>query len=847
MAVYIAAANGNFSAGATWAAAASAAGTFLDSEAGNTATTTSPVASSTFQPGAITVDGMAVKVGSRGASPTGTFTVELFNSTGSASVASVTINISDITTTTARYGWLFLKFASVTLLAATNYTIRVSSTSAAQLAVYRDSTAGNWSRFLRTTTTGVAPVAGDILIVAGEITAAATVTARTVTYDITATTAWGTPGTSATAICASHGGAVQGQTTASTAYKMYTVGNIEVQGNATWTFNNIVSTSSFLMNLSSTGTTAGTGITTATLYGLILTAPASFTMVGKTVTNVSALLAADAAAAATSLTTNISTGWATTDALAIATTSQTFSQAEKRTPSAVSGTTLTVTALTNAHSGTSPNQAEIVNLTRSFVIQGDATNGGYIITNGTTQGFTFQYVEFTALGNTVAVNCFLINNTAGGTKTIQYCSFHDFIPGVTQANGVATNTNSTALDALTVDSCVFYAVRATNHLLLSTTSGTITATNNIDAGGGTNTGTAFNFGAFAGTVSNNTVSGAGTGITFTVGAGSAITTVGNLVHGCSTTCLTFLPPPVTLAVAGLQQTLSGWTVRRSAGVGVDFSGGAIGTYPSGLIIDSLTVIGCATSGVNLYNAGNTRVVIMMDCQFTNWVVAGEASFAQPIGVQVSGASSIQNCTFTSCTFGVGTAHTTADFNFASPAWAGVKIMFLNCNLASTGKEVVGQANMAPESYLKHQMWKQTTGSHRTYFQSGTVTRDTSIFNIASPSERLTPISASLKLASEASGIPCDSGATISYSVWIRRSVVGDGAAYNGNAPRLILSADVTLGYSTSTVLATSSGVAGTWEKLTATITAPTDDGVPQVYLDVDGTAGWVNKDDAVAA
>jgi hypothetical protein len=89
----------------------------------------------------------------------------------------------------------------------------------------------------------------------------------------------------------------------------------------------------------------------------------------------------------------------------------------------------------------------------------------------------------------------------------------------------------------------------------------------------------------------------------------------------------------------------------------------------------------------------------------------------------------------------------------------------------------------------------------------------------------------------------NSGATLQVSAWIRQSVAGDGAAYAGQAPRLMLKANPLLGITTDTVIATAAGAAGTWEQLTGTTPAATDDGVYEFYVDCDGPTGWVNVDD----
>lgn len=152
-----------------------------------------------------------------------------------------------------------------------------------------------------------------------------------------------------------------------------------------------------------------------------------------------------------------------------------------------------------------------------------------------------------------------------------------------------------------------------------------------------------------------------------------------------------------------------------------------------------------------------------------------------------------------------------------------------------------------------------SGDNRAWISSGTinstgaVATDTTIYNTVLPSLRCYPGLATFKIQVGPFYIPVKSGINPKISIAVRKSVVGDGTAYNGNQPRLILlvnsalgySYDATLGYNLySSVLATSSGAAGSWETLTATLpTTPTEDGVVSVVVDLDGTAGWVNIDD----
>jgi hypothetical protein len=89
----------------------------------------------------------------------------------------------------------------------------------------------------------------------------------------------------------------------------------------------------------------------------------------------------------------------------------------------------------------------------------------------------------------------------------------------------------------------------------------------------------------------------------------------------------------------------------------------------------------------------------------------------------------------------------------------------------------------------------------------------------------------------------DDGGTITINAYVRKSATGDGAAYNGNQPRLIVRANPVAGITTDTVLDTMTVGTGTWEQLTGTTAAVDADGALEFYVDCDGTAGWINVDD----
>ena len=129
MSNFISVANGNLSASSSWATVD--ATSLLDSETANTTLTTSFALSSAFTPGAITVDGIAVKIASVAASPSGTINVALDTGGSTVTGTDVQINVADLPqgdTTNNQGGWVFFKFASpVLLLAATAYKVKAKT------------------------------------------------------------------------------------------------------------------------------------------------------------------------------------------------------------------------------------------------------------------------------------------------------------------------------------------------------------------------------------------------------------------------------------------------------------------------------------------------------------------------------------------------------------------------------------------------------------------------------------------------------------------------------------------------------------------------------------------------
>src|SRR5574343_579745 len=187
MANKIAVANGNFSAAATWATVDS---TFLvTSSSRPTNLTTSNQNSAAFTPGAITVDGVALKISIAAATamPTQTMTITLRNSTDAVDVVSIAYNMAEIPAI-GKAQWVFFKFdTTYTLVAAKQHIIQLkvsSTTTQPTVSVTTNGTAANWLHMLRIPGTTAAPAAGDDFFILGELSGPNTWTNRTVTMDI---------------------------------------------------------------------------------------------------------------------------------------------------------------------------------------------------------------------------------------------------------------------------------------------------------------------------------------------------------------------------------------------------------------------------------------------------------------------------------------------------------------------------------------------------------------------------------------------------------------------------------------------------------------------------------------
>jgi hypothetical protein len=848
MAVRAAVANGNLTSSSTWATTDSTS--YSNSESANTALTTSQVSSSTFTPGAITIDGIGVKIASRAASPTGTMTVQLTQAGTLVTGTNVTVNVSDLPTCTATSGsttpvgtaeggWFFFKFSSpVTLLAATAYAVSAATSSSSQVNLWSAATT-NWSRYLRTTTTG-SPVAADDLIITGEWTAAATVTARTVTMDSTSATAYGSNTTSqvtpSLSIC--NNGTLTFGAVASTNYILQQAGHVVVYNGGTLNVGTLAtpiprnSTATLQFNCTGAGdfgVVARNG-STVNMYGLSRTSSNN---------TVITTLAANYTAGGTSLTTAVSTGWLSGDVAILASSAQGSGQWELATLSAnASGTTLTVAALSNNHSGTAPVACSIGLVTHNVLYKSTTGGNAYsFFFAGNTSTVNLSWVAFTALSVNVAGKRGIeIQTTNANGFNADSCSFYSFGSQWVTLVGAAYNgisfTNCVFTNAGIVSNSIngIYASQAT--------SGTWTFSNCQMTGMNTNNSNVIGLGDLHGTITNSDISGAtgsGYGINMFVTAAISGTISGNVVHSNSSGGLL-----IGNATSG---SISTCQFYRNSGPGLN-----LGVCPVGLPVVATSCNFFGNSGYNVYFSGGGQYIATFDtCAMngdTTYGTGDNFHFASSNTTGSGGQVYLYNCALSQAS-GILTAATN-EFNFNG----GVNQFLFIADKTSFGAATLvtgnnGQPNLP---WLQATNFNGAANDSRTYISCGISgssaliqTNTTTVYSTNTRSAQLTPKTAAFKLQSSLIYVAVQSGQVATPTVQVQKN-----SSYNGNAPRLIQARSDSMGVTADTVVATFSAAANTWQGLSGASGAAPQDGVYVYYVDCDGTAGSIFVGNATA-
>lgn len=829
MAVLASIATGNFLTAGTWGLVD--ATSYLNAENATESLLTtaySGTRSQSFTPGAIVVSHIGVKLCER-IGTTGTMSVHLATSADHVEVAGteVTINVADLPSaleTDLNGGWIFFKLATpVTLAAATGYEVEAKTSSATQVDLWCDATVDNISRALITTTTQ-APAAGDDLIVAGEKTGAGTENNFTVTMNETATTDYGAASTSlvtpAIAIC--DGGILRNGVTAATNY------NLKVSGN-------IIVYSGGELDLGTTGTpmprdssmTLQFDCASNVDFGLTVRNLGTFVSQGLSRTSgknvVSCKLNTDEAAGQTVLGVDTDTGWLNGDVIAIASTTRTAAECESATLSGnATATEITVTAgITNAHSGTSPTQAEVILLTRNVKIQGaSATLQAYVDIKATAT-VDVDWTEFKWLGSATALKRGIDIAVTTGSQTFDYCSLHNF--EVASSRGF--NITTTPTGTFAIRNCVTFLIAAAH--LTTVTSGT-TANMIIDDNifmRTTDSSTELCNSSLAGSnisFDNNVFVGAtSNGIrlhTSTASSDYTNTTFAGLTSHSNATNGVQFEGGVACNIS--MSNVNAW---RNNNAGLNFNISAIGQV-SNLTITTINLFGNGTNNINIISP-------VYNLQLISLTSNGDTTFSTTNGLTINALATIKliNSDFGTVT-GIKTAHT-QDLNIANSN-IGFMVNLNNTKLASS-TELANQTNMSSSSFISSQKHNQTAATHKTWKKYGIITIEGTTVHTGAKAYKMTPNNASNKLVSGSIYIAVANGATLTPSVYVQEN-----AAYNGARARLILKRNDAIGITADTVIDTATAASDeAWEQLTGTTASATDDGVMEFVVDCDGTAG----------
>ena len=574
----------------------------------------------------------------------------------------------------------------------------------------------------------------------------------------------------------------------------------------------------YIRTLATTFVSSGTPVSTNLLAGWHFdenTGTSATDFSGNVKTGTIVLAPAWVAGLNSNLITDVSTGWLNGDTIAVASTTTTYNQCESKLLLAnASGSAVQIAALTYAHSGTTPYQAEIINLTRNVKIRGiTQLLCGYVYYLPASVVST-QWTEFLWLGSGTANKFGTTFATLNGSLLVNNCSLHDFFATSGQSNGFYTNTNN---NNVTISNNVIYNMGYMFFYMNTNITNLITVTNNW---GMLSPQYGYYMAPYIIFTGNRGIGTGSQAITIqsyvTVATSTDLlgTWDSNLAHSCSGYGFNCGQMPTK---GGSITNITAWRCTYGLYISDGYQ----------LLINGVTTYGNTTGGISVTGAVN--------CLLTNinsynnlW---GAYSGINP-GTIIANSS-----------FGVSTTNSNSDIVVANGPRRGL-IVFDNCLFGSPTLIYTGGGTYLSGTNISFQKYQQIAGNHKTITGIGTLSTDSTIYySLASgPSERMAPTISTISLDSSRRRTSCVNGQLITFSCYIRTSVLGDGTAWNGvTQPQLWLIANPALGVNSDTLLATASNLPGQWQLLSGTTpVALGDDGVWEVVVRCLGSTGWVN-------
>jgi len=512
------------------------------------------------------------------------------------------------------------------------------------------------------------------------------------------------------------------------------------------------------------------------------------------------LLTSDLSATGTVWTVGDTTNWAAGDKVAIASTTRTYTQHEQEVIQTVdSGTQITcVAGVTNAHSGTSPTQAEVINLTRNIVITShDTSFRGYVYCPvGSTSNV--DYVEFYMIGyNATFKHGIEIRTTVADATSFSSCSVW----------GIAASNFPFYLyyaDYVTIDNCVVY--NTDEQFYLSTGCDYCVISDLVIIG---INDYGMQIGDLDNTFTDIYISSCSSRGVYTSHSGGNIYNASNwVIHSNGNDGVYFYNVG--------SGTITGMSVWRNFGEGLNLSG-------SNITINDLELFGNVS-----YNIDMGSSIINGD----NWDLNGDTTFSTTYGIKID-AFGVLNVSNLKCSVvsGIKTQHTNHDIYVSSA--------YLNCILinpilnAITG-QILTARTMKEGSYLQCEDLGQIAYADKAWYRNGIVVRDSTTYKYGSYATRFDYQYNNGEWLEYETYIPVKSGEQIVASAWLRKN-----ASYtDANRPKLTI-----LGQGITEDSDQMSDVTDTWERVTVTGT-PTRTGLAKLiistYLVNAGASAWVD-------
>lgn len=484
-------------------------------------------------------------------------------------------------------------------------------------------------------------------------------------------------------------------------------------------------------------------------------------------------------------------------------------------------------------------QAEVVLLTRNVRVRGTVAANGVCCRADTTAILDIDWVDFRYLASEFGRAGWSLKTTTGGSVSFEYCVLRD-----SRQQSVLDVVGPAGTGTVVIQHCVGWK-GSRDFLSLPNAS-----TNSTHL--------------YHDLVAINFV-GAGTAAMDVVSCDAGAYTNWRVVAGGNTACIRVIPQ-ASGGTGGAGKVLGPFVIHSGGAAGLTLHG-ASGPFShlhfADLLVWRNNGVGVSIQGIwhqthwerlrawgNNINLefGTSSAVDCFGMVFDELELAGDSAFTSS-GLVCSGFSVTLELFVRKGDFGtpsgVKVANLTQDILLSSQS--NVRAYLNNCLFTAAALFSPTTLYGAFGSRWHFSRFNRTSGDFRTYTPPGLVRRETTTTDTGA-GLKLTPLSATVKLTSSAQTpgrgflVPISNGQAATVTVKVRKD-----ATYNGNAPRLLCLASSGVGLGVDTVGDTMTVGADTWETLTYTTPAVTDDGVLEFVVDCDGTAGNVFVDTWTAA